>query len=155
VCEALHDAAPRSWLWQASHVGGDRFAANVVTLPEGLYHGRVAPDDVPRLLELYRGGRIALDLFRGRAAYPFAVQAAELTVRRATGLDGFCDVRFRGAARTGSESWRVQIQTEVAGLAYEVDVTREHGEPAYLTCAAQSASPPRRFSAGSVRVVAG
>src|SRR4051794_40310154 len=27
--------------WEVSHIGGDRFAANVLMLPEGLYYGRV------------------------------------------------------------------------------------------------------------------
>ena len=30
-------------MWQSSHIGGDRFAGNVVFLPEGLYYGRVEP----------------------------------------------------------------------------------------------------------------
>ena len=33
--------------WEVSHVGGDRFAANLLVLPDGLYYGRVTPDDAP------------------------------------------------------------------------------------------------------------
>src|SRR5262245_13618317 len=33
--EALDEAAEENWVWQTSHVGGDRFAGNVVCLPDG------------------------------------------------------------------------------------------------------------------------
>ena len=35
LCRNLHGLAPDGWVWQASHVGGDRFAGNLVVLPEG------------------------------------------------------------------------------------------------------------------------
>ena len=35
VYEAMRDLVDEGWLWQCSHVGGDRFAGNVVCLPEG------------------------------------------------------------------------------------------------------------------------
>src|SRR5262245_63852041 len=38
--EALRDELEPEWAWQSSHIGGDRFAGNLVCLPEGLYHGR-------------------------------------------------------------------------------------------------------------------
>jgi len=150
VCEALHRHAPSSWLWQASHVGGDRFAGNVVTLPEGFYFGGVASDDVPRLLEDYREGRLSLDVFRGRCAYPFPVQAAEAAVRRERGLSGFWDIRFSAAERTGADAWRVRVEAEVAGAVYEVEVERTYGPPTFLTCSATRPSQPQRYAARSV-----
>lgn len=155
VCEALHEGAPRPWLWQASHVGGDRFAGNLVTLPEGFYFGRVTREDVPGLLAAYREGRLPLELFRGRSAYPFPVQAAEIAVRRATGLDGFWDLRFRGAERVDEHVLRIRLDGETAGAVHEVEVAREHGEPTYLTCSAGREMPPRRFVARSVRSLTG
>lgn len=155
VCEALHDGAPRSWLWQATHVGGDRFAGNVVTLPEGFYFGRVGRGDTSRLLASYREGKIPLDLFRGRASYPFAVQAAEIAVRRMAELDGFWDLRLRDSERLPGDVWRVTLASEVSGAVHEVEVAREHGEPTYLTCSAGHESAPRRFVARSLRSLTG
>ena len=64
--------------WESTHVGGDRFAANLVAFPHGLYHGRVEPDEGPEIARGYREGRIArLDRYRGRSSDPFHVQAAE------------------------------------------------------------------------------
>ena len=153
VCEALHEHAPSTWLWQASHVGGDRFAGNVVTLPEGFYFGGVGPDDVQRLLAGYREGRLDLDLFRGRCAYPFPVQAAEAAVRRELGLEGFWDLRFRGAERTSADAWRVRLQTDLAGAVYEAEVERTYGDPTFLTCNAARPNRPQRYAARSVVAV--
>ena len=41
--DALRSDVPPEWVWQSTHVGGDRFAGNLVCLPEGLYFGRVDP----------------------------------------------------------------------------------------------------------------
>ena len=57
VCAALSELRPEQ-TWEVSHIGGDRFAANLVVLPEGLYYGHVEPESVAR------PGRPA----RGRAA---------------------------------------------------------------------------------------
>lgn len=147
LCRALHRHAPGGWVRQVSHVGGDRFAGNVVCLPEGLYFGRVRPVDVRRLLDAYLGGQIELDLYRGRTCYPFPVQAAELEVRSRTGLLGFHDLRLAGRARDGDTS-RVRFAAEIADEVFEVEVEpREWGKPAYLTCRAAVPKRPRRYFA--------
>jgi hypothetical protein len=146
LCEALHRHAPPGSVWQSSHVGGDRFAGNLVALPEGLYFGRVGADSVSGVLAAYREGRIDLEHYRGRSCYPFAVQAAEIAVRRQLGLDGLCDVSVAGVRRTG-DGWRVDVAADVAGDVHEVDVAVELGEPAFLTCRAEVPRRPRRFVA--------
>jgi hypothetical protein len=50
VVEALAKLRPEE-TWEVSHLGGHRFAANVVALPSGDVFGRVTPDDVPALLD--------------------------------------------------------------------------------------------------------
>ena len=47
VAAALAAAHPEQ-TWEVSHIGGDRFAANVLVLPDGLYYGRVSAADAPR-----------------------------------------------------------------------------------------------------------
>ncbi|HEY8557977.1 MAG TPA: sucrase ferredoxin, partial [Actinomycetes bacterium] len=39
-------------VWESSHVGGDRFAGNLVCLPDGHYFGRVGPADAERVVGL-------------------------------------------------------------------------------------------------------
>jgi hypothetical protein len=147
----LYDALCREtesdWVWQATHVGGDRFAGNVVVLPQALYYGRVEPADVPALLEAHAGGRVDLERYRGRAAYTFAAQAAEHSIREAEGLFGIDDLAFVACERTGDETWRVRFRTP-AGAVREAEVVAEESEePVFLTCGAAEPSRPRRYVA--------
>ena len=81
VVRALVDSGVDD-VWESSHVGGDRFAANIVLLPDGVYYGRVGPDDAADLLAAHRAGTLSLDRFRGRSHLPPLVQAADLFARR-------------------------------------------------------------------------
>src|SRR3954452_18826545 len=94
--QALAELVEDERVWQVSHVGGDRFAGNLVVLPQGLYFGRVAAGDAWggrgaaadawAVLDEYLAGRIDLAHYRGRSCYPFGVQAAERVVRESAGL---------------------------------------------------------------------
>jgi hypothetical protein len=142
--EALEDQAEGDWVWQSSHLGGDRFAGNVVFLPEGLYFGRVAPVDAWSVLDEYLAGRIELEHYRGRSAFSFGEQTAEIAVRRAAGLRGLDDlelvehesehVRFRAGARD-----------------FDVAVSYEPGALTYLTCSAEALRHPRHYAAEILR----
>lgn len=82
VALALAAAFPEL-LWQCSHVGGDRFAANLVVLPHGLYYGHVTPESALAIVGEHRRGRVVLESLRGRSLYPPAVQAAQHAARLA------------------------------------------------------------------------
>jgi hypothetical protein len=151
LCIALHRRAPGGWLWQSSHVGGDRFAGNLVCLPEGLYYGRVGADDTEAVLDAYRAGRIDLDRYRGRSCYPFPVQAAELAVRRELGLTGFWDLRLAGRRRQDG-GWEVDLVADVSGIRCRVDVALEVRDEEFLTCTASAPKRARRWVARSVVV---
>jgi hypothetical protein len=148
--EEVRAEAGEEWVWQSSHVGGDRFAGNLVCLPEGLYFGRVGRADVWGVLDEYLAGRIELAHYRGRSCYGFAVQAAERRVREETGLTGVGDLALAGAERAAGGAWRVEFQA--GGELHEVDVVEELGELTYLTCDAAVPRRPRRFLAASRRV---
>jgi hypothetical protein len=133
------------WVWQSTHVGGDRFAGNIVVLPEGLYFGRVGEADLDPLLDSYFDRRIYLDLYRGRSAYTFAVQAAERAVREAEGLTGIDDVLLERVERRDG-AWMVTLRAN--GVARKVDVALELAdEPVYLTCGSVTPQRPRRYVA--------
>jgi len=68
--DALRAAAPPGEVWQSSHVGGDRFAGNVVVLPEGLFFGRVGEEDLDPILDDYFDGRIHLSAIAGGRPTP-------------------------------------------------------------------------------------
>jgi len=85
--EAMGRHVSQDQLWQVSHLGGHRFAPNVVVLPHGIQLGRVPLDRAAEVVETVGAGRIPLDLYRGRTLYPPRVQAAEVAARAATGCD--------------------------------------------------------------------
>ena len=142
--EVVHHA-DRDWVWQASHVGGDRFAGNLVVLPEGLYFGRVGDEegDVVRILEEYRVGRIELSRYRGRSCHTFAVQAAEGHVRRATGLTAVAGLRLHAARRDARDRFTIELVAVATGVVHEIEVAVELGEPALLTCKSRQPQRPR------------
>jgi hypothetical protein len=142
--KALEDVAEDGWVWQSSHLGGDRFAGNVVFLPDGLYFGRVEPGEAAALLEKHLVGDIDLDRYRGRAAYSFAEQAAELAVRRETGLRGISDLEL-----VDHEGGTVRFRA--GGRIFDVGVVPQRGEPTHLTCDATELRRPRRYAAGILR----
>lgn len=135
---ALAAAAPTQ-TWEVSHIGGDRFAPNVLVLPHALYYGRLAPEDVPEFVGLHRAGHLDLAHLRGRSAYPFAVQAAEIHLRRRLGALGIDPLTIAGHTRVGAETRVVFV---VSGQRWEVRVRSGQGEPLQLTCSAPRPSRP-------------
>jgi hypothetical protein len=143
--EAVADQVEPAWAWQCSHVGGDRFAGNLVVLPAGLYLGRVEPAEAWETLDEVLAGRIPLGHYRGRSCHSFAVQAADRAVRVATGLLGVDDVRL-DEARAEPEGWRVRLKT-TRGELWEVEVERRDGPLTQLTCSSPGLRHPRHFAA--------
>lgn len=146
--EAVREQVEDDWVWQSSHVGGDRFAGNLVALPDGVYYGRVDPAETWPVLEAALAGRVHLPAYRGRSCHGFAAQAAELAVREETGLAGVDEVDVRSIARDG-DGWQAQVVA--GGTAYDVDVRLEEGEATHLTCSTQRLRRPKRYVAGSPR----
>jgi hypothetical protein len=81
-------------VWETSHLGGDRFAANVVVLPWGLVYGQV-PEDGGGLVAASAAGQVVLPLLRGRSGLAPAAQAAQHAARRELGLLGVTDLPVR------------------------------------------------------------
>ncbi|GAB2561758.1 sucrase ferredoxin [Kribbella endophytica] len=63
--------------WECSHIGGDRFAANLVFLPHSLFYGHVPADQAVAIAQSYNEGTITPTYYRGSGAHPPPVQAAQ------------------------------------------------------------------------------
>ena len=74
-------------VWQTTHVGGHRFAPNVLALPQGVLYGRVFADDVDAFVATVEAGELALSHLRGRPAYPPAAQVGETLVANVQSLE--------------------------------------------------------------------
>ena len=93
LVRALRDSPWADRVWECSHIGGDRFAANVVVLPDSLYFGRVEPDVSPGA-----AGRA-----RRRSNRPLPVPWAHLVLARRAGGRALraARARHRGGRRCG------------------------------------------------------
>jgi hypothetical protein len=121
-------------VWETTHVGGDRYAANLVCLPHGLYYGQLDADGALAAAAAYRNGEVVLNRYRGRAGQPEAAQAAEHFVRAHTGELGVAGVRVESVAgdvavvRAGAARYSVRVGRIPCGPGCEED----HGT--YVNC---------------------
>ena len=144
LCAKYGDTA-----WECSHIGGDRFAANIVCLPRGAYFGRVASADAERLTEDYARGVLDLECFRGWSSLPFAAQAAEIATRKNLGLPGVDDVVTESWEKTRDTEVAVQMTTKQFGpMNVTVSISRSE-DSYYLTCKATQPGRPPLFEVTS------
>jgi hypothetical protein len=73
---ALHKLIPNR-VWQTTHVGGHRYAPNILTLPDANMYGRVMVDDVQDFLAETENQQIARKFLRGNTGYSKLAQVAE------------------------------------------------------------------------------
>lgn len=76
--ESLNTDVP---VWECSHVGGDRFAANVVAMPYGIYYGHVKVEDVGHIIVRTLLKKIYKDNYRGLSRRSFFEQSIECYIR--------------------------------------------------------------------------
>ena len=136
VIRALRETRWADRVWECSHIGGDRFAANIVVLPESIYFGRVEPDSAVALLEGLDAGRIDLGHFRGRTSLSLAEQAVEHFVRHELGVDALDAVAIEGrgddgafVVQVGERNARVRIQRRMVSVSEPLTC---HGRPEQL-----------------------
>lgn len=125
--------------WESSHIGGDRFAGNLLTFPHGFFFGRVRPDEGAGVVAAYRDGRIVLDRFRGRSCHPMAVQAADIALRTEVGLDGIDDAMFEHAE---ADQGYVAVSFGTRVGRFLVRLERVVGPPMRLTCHSEREEAP-------------
>jgi hypothetical protein len=131
-------------VWESSHVGGDRFAGNLVCLPDGDYFGRVGPGDAERVVDRHLQGLLDLDHWRGCCIDPPTVQAAEWFARDRTGLVGAADLALDGHEPLGDGLEAIWFRRPDGGrLRLLVRASRELA-PRMLTC--HSLRPERPLS---------
>jgi Sucrase/ferredoxin-like len=133
-------------VWESSHVGGDRFAGNLVCLPDGHYFGRVGPADAERVVGLHRKGALDLDHWRGCCVDPPVVQAAEWFARRRAGLAGVDDLVLDGRDRLEGGIDAVWFRLAGGGRLQAVVRTTRDADPRPLTCHSVQPEPPPSFT---------
>jgi len=133
-------AAFPSATWESTHVGGDRFAGNLVLFPHGLYFGRLEAVRGPEVVGAYTRRQIVLDRFRGRSSLPTFAQAAEVALRRRLRLDGVDDVAVESAMLDGDVG---TVRLRAGDAFHVVNVRRRSGPPMRLTCRSSAEESPQ------------
>lgn len=153
VYRRLLEEVPDELVFECSHIGGDRFAANIVCLPHGIYYGRVEVDEAADLVRRYRRGDLDLDRYRGRSVRRPLEQAAEIALRRSLGAFGIDDVTVVDSTRLVTDAgrptrWEVVLDVVQSGAPGEAATWRAEVERApaadarNLTCHGRAERPP-------------
>lgn len=138
--------------WECTHLGGHRFAANLVCLPAGIVYGRVTPADGPRLADAFLGGLLDPALLRGRSAWPAPAQVAEQVLRLRLGLTGIHEVRLVRAEIHGD---RASVELRAADAVHRYELAAERAEPARpISCRSDDAEMPPHWVARPVPATA-
>ncbi|WP_248965645.1 sucrase ferredoxin [Sphaerisporangium perillae] len=131
IARVLGESQPGR-VWETTHVGGDRYAANLVCLPHGLYYGSMSQAAAIAAANAYRHGEIVLDRFRGRAGIPEPSQAAEHFVRAHTGEFSVGGVAVESTRSDGDVTEAIVRHGEVR---FRVVVERTAFAPCGTACA--------------------
>lgn len=146
ACQAIAAQYPE-FTWECSHLGGDRFAATMLVLPEGLCYGRVDSADSADLVRLYIEGRLDNRFLRGRTSLPHAVQAAQYFARERYGDDRIASLSPLSVDR-GEHRIRVLLRGESGPI--EVVLSEKLSDPLLSQCHANVEGSVRMFVLESI-----
>ena len=135
-------------IWQCSHIGGHRFAPNLLCLPSGLVYGFVTPEQSRDFVANADNNVLALDQLRGRSCLPAAAQAAEFFIRKELDQTNDCELRINSSEL---EQDRTIINLTIDGKDFDIGLTQstwEHHVPA--SCGAED-KPVTEYSLDFVR----
>lgn len=132
--------------WQCTHLGGHRFAANLLHLPYGIYYGRVRDFGVHKLIEGSKNLRIDLEHYRGRSCYCKDAQAAEYFLRNVTGKTEISAFQFKEAKNSGKERFIVEFISNSDGKNHLIHVQKDKSAMFnYTSCGDIEQSPIAQY----------
>ncbi|MER5961391.1 sucrase ferredoxin [Streptomyces sp. NPDC002057] len=151
MARALSDRWPQL-VWECTHVGGDRFAPNVVVLPDGVYYGGLDVSSAVAVVEDHLADRISADHLRGYTDLIPPQQAALSAVLHHAGSSGRHDYAIEETVRD-NDRWRIRVTGRLAGLSsFEVEIRARRTPPLQLTCRGLSASSAVYYEVTSLHV---
>jgi hypothetical protein len=133
-------------LWQSTHMGGHRFAANFLWLPEGVLYGRVDPESARAILKYQQAGQVYLPNLRGRTCYERPAQAAELYLRQRSGEFDLKAYRLLEIKPVEEGSWQVRFQSTRDELTHDLKIHLQVTDiPVYDGCTLDKTTPLKRY----------
>lgn len=130
-------------VWECSHLGGDRFAPNVVMLPDATYYGSLDSDTALEVVARHLGGTLDVDHLRGVARQDPIAQAAIAELHRRRGPWAPTAVTADAPVGLGAHHWRVRLSGTEGN--WTAVVTAHRQEPAVLTCQASGPTPATTY----------
>lgn len=145
VAAALAERWPEA-TWECSHVGGDRFAANVVVLPDGTYYGSLDETSSVDVVADHLAGTVDPAVLRGSSALPPVAQAVAVAAHERWGPAGPRSVMAHRCASVDDDVWEVELEA-VSPLPTRITarVRSVMADAAVLTCRAPRATAARRW----------
>ncbi|MFH8573007.1 sucrase ferredoxin [Streptomyces sp. NPDC017993] len=151
VGRALSERWP-NLVWECTHVGGDRFAANVVVAPDGVYYGGLDAMSSVAAIEEHLADRIHAEHLRGYTDLFPPQQAAVAAVLRRFGPAGRHDYVVAETSRD-IDHWRIRITGRPPRpTAIDVEVQAYRTPPCQLTCRGPSMSSAVDYKVTSIRI---
>ncbi|QYK50273.1 MAG: hypothetical protein KF701_07710 [Anaerolineales bacterium] len=147
ACCVLHGVAVYNTLhgqlghtvWESSHHGGHRFAANLLAFPSGRSYGRLGASNALGIVQRIVDGEVPAQYCRGYTAWAEPAQAAELLLRQQLGLQQEGGLRLLDSQPAGEARWRVRF--EGADGERELTVERVEGAPVHASCGDEKTTP--------------
>lgn len=155
VAAALAAGASGWDVWETSHVGGHRFAANLLLLPAGDLFGGLDAGGALAVLAAYRRGVLVAAHHRGRFGLSAPEQAALHQVRTALGEQRRHAVRVEQISPLGEQRWEAVVLCRAPGeqqVRYRVNLSAGWSTE-WLSCADASPSAVLRFAPAGLTVV--
>jgi hypothetical protein len=132
--------------WQTTHLGGHRFAANVLFLPYGIYYGRVRKENINDFIECSMIKNIDLAHYRGRSCYSKDVQAAEYFLRTKTGIKEISAFSFISLKNPDKENSVIEFISASDEKTHYVHIKKDKEALLnYTSCKDQEKSPVAQY----------
>ncbi|HEY3535410.1 MAG TPA: sucrase ferredoxin [Pedococcus sp.] len=139
-------------VWECSHVGGDRFAASLLVVPDGTCYGGLGPASAPAVVESHLEAHVDPTHFRGQSTQPPVVQAATAEVLRRFPPVGPRDVAGATTDQVAADTWDVTLRCGGAlPPTLHATVTRTLSAPTQLTCRGRGDAAAYRYEVVDLR----
>ena len=142
VAQALERVRPGR-VWETTHLGGDRFAANLLVLPTGLLYGRVPKEAALEIADRSDAGEVVTNFMRGRIGLSPIAQAALIFAHERLGIVASDALAVTFVQRLDDGLARANVVTP-RGMAI-VTVAVETTSAAQLTCRGPQGARAREY----------
>lgn len=142
-------------VWECTHVGGDRFAANVVVAPDGVYYGGLDAESSITTLAGHLADRVHAEHLRGYTDLFPPQQAAVAAALRRFGPAGRNDYTVADTVHHGNH-WRILLTGSPPHPGrVEVELQAHRAPPRQLTCRGPATSSAIVYELTSMRTLRG